>query len=98
MIFGDSLNSFTLQAGVRFNYNTLNKETLISPRIGASWKPKGGKDIVYRVAAGAYHQPPFYRELRRYDGTVNTDVKAQKSWQLVGGFDYNLNRPTGQCD
>ena len=96
LIFGDSMNSFTLQAGVRFNYNTLNKETLISPRIGASWRPKGGKDIIYRFAAGVYDQPPFYRELRRYDGTVNTDVKAQKSWQLVGGFDYNFkstNRP-----
>jgi hypothetical protein len=90
LIFGDSSNSFTLQAGVRYNYNSLNKELLISPRVGASWKPKGGKDIIFRAAAGAYHQPPFYRELRRYDGTVNKDLKAQKSWQLVGGFDYNF--------
>lgn len=90
LLFGDSSNSFTFQAGLRFNYNSLNKEFLLSPRIGASWKPKGGKDIIYRVAAGAYHQPPFYRELRRYDGTVNKDLKAQKSWQLVGGFDYNF--------
>jgi hypothetical protein len=90
LVFGDSSNSFTLQAGLRYNYNSLNKEFLISPRVGASWKPKGGKDIIFRAAAGAYHQPPFYRELRRYDGTVNTNVKAQKSWQLVGGFDYNF--------
>ena len=90
LIFGDSSNSFTLQAGFRYNYNSLNKEFLLSPRIGASWQPKGGKDIIFRAAAGAYHQPPFYRELRRYDGTVNTSVKAQKSWQLVGGFDYNF--------
>src|SRR5688572_2644183 len=90
LIFGDTSNSFTLQAGIRFNYNTLNNEFLLSPRVGASWQPKGGKDIIFRAAAGAYHQPPFYRELRRYDGTVNTDVKAQKSWQLVGGFDYNF--------
>jgi hypothetical protein len=90
LIFGDSSNSFTLQAGLRYNYNSLNKEFLISPRVGASWQPKGGKDIIFRAAAGAYHQPPFYRELRRYDGTVNTNVKAQKSWQVVGGFDYNF--------
>lgn len=90
LVFGDSANSFTLQAGMRFNYNSLNNEFLLSPRIGASWKPKQGKDIIYRVAAGAYHQPPFYRELRRYDGTVNTTVKAQKSWQVVGGVDYNF--------
>ena len=97
----DSTRSATLTAGVRFNYNSLNQEFLISPRIGASWKPKWHrlrqgsgdrrkKDIVFRAAAGAYHQPPFYRELRRYDGTVNMDLKAQKSWQGVAGFDYNF--------
>ncbi len=92
LIFGDTSNAFTLQGGVRFNYNDLNNELLISPRIGASWKPKGGKDIIFRAATGIYDQPPFYRELRRYDGSVNTDVKAQKSWQFVGGFDYNFKR------
>jgi len=96
LLFGDSSNSFTLQAGVRYNYNSLNNEFLLSPRLGASWQPKGGKDIIYRAAVGIYDQPPFYRELRRYDGTVNTDLKAQKSFQVVGGFDYNFkktNRP-----
>lgn len=97
ILLGDSVKSATLTAGVRFNYNTLNNELLLSPRIGASWKPKGKADIVYRAAFGAYDQPPFYRELRRYDGTVNTKLKAQRSWQGVIGFDYNFiginNRP-----
>src|SRR5687767_9405512 len=96
LLFGDSSNSFTLQAGIRYNYNSLNNEFLLTPRVGASWQPKGGKDIIYRAAVGMYDQPPFYRELRRYDGTVNTDLKAQKSFQVVGGFDYNFkktNRP-----
>lgn len=88
--FGDSLNAYTLSAGVRFNYNSLNKETLVSPRLGFSWKPDWKRDIVFRAAAGVYDQPPFYRELRRYDGTVNTDLKAQKSIQCVVGFDYNF--------
>jgi len=86
----DSTHSATLTAGVRFNYNSLNQEFLISPRIGASWKPKWKKDIIFRAAAGIYDQPPFYRELRRYNGTVNTNLKAQKSWQGVAGFDYNF--------
>ena len=97
LLLGDSAHSFTVTAGLRFNYNSLNQEFLLSPRLGASWKPASKKDIVYRVALGAYHQPPFYRELRRYDGTVNPDLKAQKSWQAVGGVDYNFiglnNRP-----
>src|SRR6185503_3978158 len=90
ILLGDSTHSATLQAGVRFNYNSLNQEFLVSPRISASWKPSWKRDIIFRAAAGAYHQPPFYRELRRYDGTVNKNLKAQRSWQVVGGFDYNF--------
>jgi hypothetical protein len=88
--FRDTSNAFTVQAGLRFNYNDLNQELLLSPRIGMSWKPDWKRDIIFRAAAGAYHQPPFYRELRRYDGTVNTGVKAQRSWQGVAGLDYNF--------
>ncbi len=91
ILLGDSTHSTTLQAGVRFNYNSLNKEFIISPRIGISWKPQWQKDIVFRAAAGVYDQPPFYREMRRYDGTVNTNLKSQKSVQGVLGFDYNFS-------
>jgi len=96
MAFGDTASTFTVQAGLRFNYNDLNKEFLLSPRVSASWKPNWQRDIIFKAAAGAYHQPPFYREMRRYDGSLNTAVKAQKSWQAVAGLDYNffgLNRP-----
>ncbi len=96
IIINSDSSTYTVSAGLRFNYNDLNNELLFSPRIAASIKPAWKKDIVLRAAAGAYHQPPFYRELRRYDGTVNTSVKAQKSWQGVLGLDYNFygfNRP-----
>jgi hypothetical protein len=90
-------STMSLQAGVRFNYNDLNGEWLITPRVGMSWMPAHWKrDIVFKASAGLYHQPPFYRELRRYDGSVNTQVLAQKSWQVSGGFDYQfigLGRP-----
>jgi hypothetical protein len=89
IVLNDSLG-LTMQAGVRFNYNSLNKELLISPRVQLSWKPNWQKDIVFKAAAGAYHQPPFYRELRRYDGIINTNVKAQRSWQGVLGLDYQF--------
>lgn len=88
--WGDS-SGFGLQAGLRINYNDLNRELLVSPRLGASWKPmRWKKDIIFRASAGIYQQPPFYREMRRYDGTVNTGLKAQKSWQLSAGLDYNF--------
>lgn len=80
-----------LQIGARYNYNTLNNELLISPRMGISFKPKKWqKDVILKASAGIYNQPPFYRELRRYDGTVNTNLKAQKSWQVSAGLDYNF--------
>ncbi len=88
---------FTLQAGLRFNYNDLNRQLQLSPRFGFSYKPLSWMhDVIFRGALGAYHQPPFYRELRRYDGSVNRDVRAQKSWQIIAGMDYNFrygNRP-----
>jgi hypothetical protein len=96
IVLNDSLN-MTLQLGVRYNFNTLNNEVLIQPRVQFAVKPQWKKDIVFRAAAGAYHQPPFYRELRNYNGVVNKDVKAQKSVQVVAGIDYNFkgwgNRP-----
>lgn len=93
---GGNMKNIVLQAGVRYNYNSLNKELLISPRAQVSWKPAGRKDIVFKLAAGMYDQPPFYRELRRYDGTLNTDVKAQKSYQFVAGMDYNFKGLEGR--
>lgn len=88
--FRDS-SGVTLQLGLRYNYNSLNHEFLLSPRAGISFKPKSWqKDVIFRGSAGIYNQPPFYRELRRYDGTINTNLLAQKSWQVSAGFDYNL--------
>ena len=87
----NSVRDITLQAGVRFNYNSLNGEFLLSPRAQISYKPNWKRDIVFKAAAGIYDQPPFYREMRRYDGTANTALKSQKSVQVVAGFDYNLS-------
>ncbi|MDQ2862304.1 MAG: TonB-dependent receptor, partial [Bacteroidota bacterium] len=88
---GDTAKDITLQVGVRFNYNSLNREFIVSPRAQISYKPNWTKDIVLKAAAGVYDQPPFYREMRRYDGTINTGLKSQKSIQFVAGFDYNLS-------
>ena len=88
--FGNKIKDVTLQAGIRYNYNSLNKQFLLSPRMQLSFKPQWKKDIILKLAAGSYNQPPFYRELRQYNGTLNTNVKAQKSYQFVAGMDYNF--------
>jgi len=85
------VNDVTLQAGVRFNYNSLNNEFLVSPRAQVSYKPDWERDVIFKASAGIYDQPPFYREMLRPDGSVNTALKSQKSMQYVAGFDYNLS-------
>ncbi len=87
---GSGSTDISLQAGVRFNYNSLNNEFLISPRAQFSVKPDWKRDILFKLAAGVYDQPPFYREYRRPDGSINTNLKSQKSLQFVAGMDYSL--------
>lgn len=80
----------TLNVGVRVSHSFLNNETVLSPRIQYSFVPKWKRDVVIRLATGLYAQPPFYREMRAMDGVLNTDLKAQKSYHIAGGFDYNF--------
>ena len=92
----DSANRITAVAGVRFNYSDLNQEFIISPRAQLAYKPYWKKDIVFSFSTGLYAQPPFYREMRDLEGGVNKALKAQKSYHVVLGADYNfkmLNRP-----
>jgi hypothetical protein len=65
-------------------------QTVFSPRMQLSLKPNWKSNIIFRTALGVYHQPPFYRELRRNDGSVNPDVKAQQSIHFITGADYNF--------
>ncbi len=86
----------TFTAGVRSGYWDLDQQLLLSPRVSVSIKPNWKNDLLFRMAAGVYHQPPFYRELRNPYGVVNTSLKAQTSYQVVAGSDWNFkawNRP-----
>lgn len=76
-----------LTAGVRASYWDLNNELIISPRAQILYKPlKWERDVSFKLATGYYAQSPFYRELRRPDGSVNEDLKSQKSIHVVGGM------------
>src|SRR5690606_17431754 len=68
--FGSS-SLYTVQYGLRANYNDLNQELLISPRASFSFKPGGWKrDIIFKASAGMYAQSPFYREMVTMDGSL----------------------------
>ncbi len=69
---------------------------IFSPRVQFVVKPDWEKDMLFRISGGIYSQPPFYRELRDYNGVVQPNTKAQKSFHLVLSNDYSFklgNRP-----
>lgn len=63
---------------------------ILSPRGQFAIKPDWEKDMLFRISAGLYAQPAFYKELRDFDGNINPNVKAQKSIHLVTGMDYSF--------
>jgi hypothetical protein len=87
----DSIGELKLSAGVRAAWWDLNREFFLTPRAQLLYKSlRSRRDISWRLAAGLYYQPPFYRELRNPQGLVNRDVLAQKSAHIVGGFTYDF--------
>jgi hypothetical protein len=88
--FGNNSRDFAVTAGIRSQYWDYSEEFLFSPRASLSYHPGWAHDILFRLAAGYYYQPAFYRELRNFDGSIAEDQKAQKSIHLVGGADWNL--------
>jgi hypothetical protein len=65
-------------------------QTVFSPRAQFAIKPDWEKEMLFRFTVGVYNQPPFYRELRDYDGVVQPETKAQKSINVVFGNDYSF--------
>ncbi len=88
-MLGDS-SILTLTGGVRGNYWTLNNQFLASPRATLAFKPHWKRDFLFKLSGGYYYQPPFYRELRGLDGTLNRNIKAQQSIHVVLSSDYNF--------
>jgi hypothetical protein len=75
-------------AGIRGLYNSFSGELLASPRL--SVKMNAGRKTTIWLAAGAYFQPPFYREMRFPDGSLNRNISSQKSVHTVAGLRYDF--------
>lgn len=99
-ISGSLQNTYTLQgtdhelrlnAGLRASYWTFNNEYFVTPRMQALYKPLNWKrNMSFKLASGYYFQPAFYRELRRLDGSINENIRAQKSAHVVAGLTYDF--------
>ena len=86
--FEDERAVYYFNSGIRVSYWDLNQQLLVSPRISLSLRPFWEKNIMFRFSAGYYYQPPFYKEMRYPDGSLNRDIRAQKSIHFVTGSDW----------
>jgi len=77
-----------LDVGLRAHYAANNRQLVWSPRLQMLHQPSA--ELQYRFGAGFYAQPPFYRELRAIDYRLVPHLRAQQSFQLVGGLDYSF--------
>jgi hypothetical protein len=84
----DSLKTMTY--GLRLHYWSVNEQLTVSPRVQFAARSRRNPNLSYKAATGVYYQPPFYRELRNQQGTLNTALRAQRSIHLIGGTEYRF--------
>ncbi|MCX6252705.1 MAG: carboxypeptidase-like regulatory domain-containing protein [Bacteroidetes bacterium] len=89
--FRNTGNDISLTAGVRANYNDLNHQFLLDPRVNLSFSPHWKKNVVFRLSGGYYSQPPTFRELTDLKGDVITGLKAQRAIHVLAGGDLYFN-------
>jgi hypothetical protein len=77
-----------LNGGIRGHYWDFNNELLISPRFSATYFPEWKENISFRLSAGMYHQPAFFKELINRQGNINYENRSQRSAQILLGSDY----------
>ncbi len=98
--FDVSTAKWALSIGSRAGYTSANNEFYITPRASVNYSPRTHmvrdssiirRGVNLRFATGMYYQPPFYREFRTFDGSLNLNVKSQKSAHFVAGGDVYFN-------
>ncbi|MEQ8549376.1 MAG: carboxypeptidase-like regulatory domain-containing protein [Cyclobacteriaceae bacterium] len=94
VVWKDSMHAMTF--GVRLNYRSTNDQLLVSPRILYRFSPNWETQTTFKFSVGMYQQPPFYRELRNYEGDLNPTTRAQRSLHFIGSMTrilYMWGRP-----
>ncbi len=84
-------NRVFVNAGVRAAHWDFNDETIISPRGQIAIKPNWEMDMLFTVSGGIYYQAPFYKEIKDVDGIFNSNIKSQRSMQVILKNDYEFN-------
>lgn len=84
-------NRVFVNAGVRAAHWDFNDETIISPRGQIAIKPNWEMDMLFTVSGGIYYQAPFYKEIKDVDGIFNSNIKSQRSMQVILKNDYEFS-------
>lgn len=88
-IYNDLNNQFLVAPRLQFVIDPSSKPKANEDQMDVSeYTRDDDRRYQLRFAAGMYHQPLFYREMRDFDGTVNTSRPAQTSYHLIAGGDY----------
>jgi hypothetical protein len=91
-----SADKWSLNIGTRAAYTSVNNEFFVTPRFSVAYHPRSylvkdstieRRNMSIRFSTGLYYQPPFYRELRTFEGSLNKHVLSQKSYHAVVGYD-----------
>ena len=89
-LYSISTTAIQVIGGLRFHYWDLNSQFLLSPRAIIHIEPAWPHNWRFHLSTGIYYQPPFYKELRMPDGSLNNNIEAQKSVHLVAGSEFNF--------
>ena len=83
-------NRIFVNGGARIQNWSFNSETLFSPRAQIAIKPNWDMDMLFRISGGVYYQAPFYKEIKDLTGAFNSNIEAQKSYQIIIANDYEF--------
>lgn len=77
--------TFSFEPNKRFNDTLLKKTKDI-----IAYDTLKKRDYMLKFSWGVYYQQPFYREMRKPDGSINSNIKSQRSMHFVLGYDLNF--------
>ncbi len=100
--FLDVSRNIWIVGGIRQSYESISNQWLWMPRLAWFYEPHKHYNskvsdslkklpVTWRLSIGAYHQQPFYREMRDFQGQLNRNFRAQESWHWVLGMDRIVN-------
>jgi hypothetical protein len=86
-----ALSTVSLQTGLRLDRSSFTGETLLSPRVSATYSPGGATRII--GAAGLYTQSPGYEKQAQSDYVLDFTneavklVRSERAWQASAGVE-----------